>query len=125
MTYSLDDLSGTKQAAELTLERAKDALKAQLSPADYEVKRDECTDMASAVSSITDFFDDEMEKLRKQKRAIDDAIADRKREQRPFKALHEDLREHAKRLNNAFFDSRRELQSRNVRTYDSPSTSLP
>lgn len=114
MTYTPDDLSGILSAAELTLGKARQMVTQELHPADYEVQRDECTDMASTVSSVVDDYDSQMDELKQKKRDLDKQITDIVRIQRPYKALKTDLREFAKRLNNQFWSAKRDLQNRNL-----------
>lgn len=109
-----DELKGIKEQAEMALETATKLLHSDLPPADYESQRDNCQEQQSAVKSIIDYYEDLMDAKRKQKRKLDDEIADLKTAQRPFNALNEDLKNIGKRHNNAFWDAKRGLSNNNI-----------
>lgn len=111
-----DDKDGIKISVEQTLEISKNVLGGQHAPGEYEVQRDVLNDLVAAVKTIIGDYEDQMESFKKQKRRIDDQISELKVQMRPWKAYKEDLQEQSKRHNNAFWDAKREMQSRNLPT---------
>lgn len=99
-----------RQECESAMQQAKEAITSE-SMADAEQARDKCNEAKSAAKTMIDTFDNEMDELRKQKRRLDDKLADLKREQRPWRAYCEDLELLARRCNNHFFSLRKEAQS--------------
>ena len=97
------------------IERSKDILTRECVPQEYEQQRDRCYEMISAMKTIMEKYEDNMRNLRKSKRGIDTAIDEAKGEQRPYGGAKEDLDMYAKRLNNAFWDAKRNLQNFNLK----------
>jgi len=95
--------------------KAKDLLTGEHAPGEYEALRDNLLDLASAFKQATDAFDDQELDKRKQKRKLDNEIADIKAARRPFDNAETDLKEMAKRANNAAWDARRRMQSYGVK----------
>jgi peptidoglycan hydrolase CwlO-like protein len=103
-----------REAAETTLDNAKSLISMQVNPRDYESKSDECNDMASALTTVIDLYESQMDALRKEKRSLDDKLADLKAAQRPYENLKRDLQNYAKRLKNRFWDAKREMETRSI-----------
>ena len=100
------DLSTIRQASLLSHTQAKTVLELG-GTADLEQQRDDCIEKKNACQSIIDQCDNDMDALRKQKRQLDDAIAEINKVKREFKNLKEDLDLDAKRLNNSYWDEKK------------------
>ena len=97
------DILTIRSAANLAHSRAKLVL-TSVSAEDAEVQRDDCLEKANAVVSVINSCEDQIEDFRRQKRALDDKMADVKSVQREFDCLKADLNLDAKRLNSHFWD---------------------
>ena len=96
------DILTIRSAAKLSHDRAKLALEKDNMP-DLEQQRDDCEEKRNAVQTVINGLEDQLESFRKQKRAIDDQMADVKSLQREFSCLSADLATDAKRCNNSFW----------------------
>jgi peptidoglycan hydrolase CwlO-like protein len=106
MNLTPDDILRIRSEATLAHDKAKLTLSRD-STADFEQQRDDCEEKKNATITVINFCEDQLETFRKQKRAIDDQMADVRSLQREFESLKAELTQDAKRLNNAFWDVKR------------------
>lgn len=103
MNLTQQDFLVIRSNAALAHQKSKLALEAGTVD-DLEQQRDDCEVNRNAVQTVLNGLEDEIEKYRKEKRALDDKISDIRSVQREFDVLKADLTTDAKRLNNAFWD---------------------
>jgi len=97
------DIITTRNEAKEAHETAKFVLTKDSAP-DAEQQRDLCEEKKNGVISVINFCEDQLEALRKEKRKLDDKMADVRSLQREFDGLKADLTTDFKRLNNHFWD---------------------
>ena len=85
------------------------------SMADIEVKQYELVEMASALESIVNDYENQMENLRKEGRRISNEIGELKQGQRPFSHCQKDLLSLSRRLKSAYFNLRDQKKDYNVK----------
>lgn len=100
------DILTIRHEAHLAHDRARLALQGGTMD-DLEQQRDDCEEKRNAVQTVINGLEDQLEAFRKQKRAIDDQMADVKSLQREFSSLSADLSVDAKRCNNSFWSLKR------------------
>lgn len=103
MTLTESDIINTRSEAQKAHQLAKLSLQEGKMP-DLESQRDDCEEKRNAVQSVVNYLEDQLEAYRKQKRAIDDKMADVKSLQREFSGLSADLATASKRCNSMFWD---------------------
>ena len=107
---SKDHIFSIIEAASVILEQQKEIIRGQHPSQEYEASKDKLLENASALKTILDMYDDKEDQHKKNKRAIDDAIADIKIAKRPIKALHDDLKEWGRRATNEFWSAKKQGQ---------------
>lgn len=74
---------------------------------DCEQHRDECEECKNAVQTVINACENRLDELRREKRAIDDQMADVRKVQREYEGYKADLATAVKRLNNQYWDMRK------------------
>ena len=100
MTNLLDESQALLEQSRMML--------SETSMPNIEQQRDLLIEKASGLETLVEGYEQRIDTLKKQRRAITDMIEDIKVEQRPFIHLMKDMVNLSKRLNNRFFRLREE-----------------